>query len=104
MHTLKIGDKVEKNILNINPYTFTGSAVVIGLILANELTSLEQSSIGNWLQLMGLTIQTYSSQQAVVSSSTNTNNQNDDSADLETIKKTIERIEEELDKLNFSKN
>lgn len=91
---------MNKAILNINPYTFTGSAVVIGLILANELTALEQSSIGNWLQLMGLTIQTYSSQQAVIASNNDNNNQNNQSSDLDTIKKAIERIEEELNKLN----
>lgn len=38
----------------MNPYTFTGSAVVIGLYLNNELTPEEQNSIGNWLQLLFL--------------------------------------------------
>ena len=56
----------------IDPCTFTGSAVLIGLILAKELNDLEQDSVGNWLQLIGLTIQTYQSQQAVVDQKNNT--------------------------------
>lgn len=87
--------------LNINPYTFTGSAFFIGLILANELNPLEQATIGNWLQLAGMTIQTYASQVALVesnnSSNSSTNTQTDD---LDTIKKAIAKINEELDKLN----
>lgn len=85
--------------LNINPYTFTGSAFFIGLILANELDPLEQATIGNWLQLAGMTIQTYASQVALVESNNNssTNTQTDD---LDTIKKAITKINEELDKLN----
>ena len=97
--------------LNINPYTFTGSAFFIGLILANELDPLEQATIGNWLQLAGMTIQTYASQVALVESNNNsnssTNTQPDDSEidetifdDLDTIKKAITKINEELDKLN----
>lgn len=93
---MKEGIYIKKTQLNINPYTFTGSAVAIGLVLANELNALEQSSVGNWLQLMGLTIQTYSSQQAVIND--NNNNSNDET-DIETIKKAINKLKEELEKL-----
>lgn len=85
---------MEKRTFNIDPYTFTGSAVVIGLVSASELSELEQDSIGNWLQLVGLTIQTYGSQKAVV----NENNGNNKD-DFETLKKAIERIEKELENL-----
>ncbi len=87
--------------LNINPYTFTGSAFFIGLILANELDPLEQATIGNWLQLAGMTIQTYASQVALVESNNNSNSSiNTQTDDLDTIKKAITKINEELDKLN----
>ncbi len=87
--------------LNINPYTFTGSAFFIGLILANELDPLEQATIGNWLQLAGMTIQTYASQVALVESNNNSNSStNTQTDDLDTIKKAIAKINEELDKLN----
>ena len=78
----------------IDPCTFTGSAVLIGLILAEELNDLEQDSVGNWLQLIGLTIQTYQSQQAVVDQKNNT-----DQKDLDAVKRAIEKIYEELKKI-----
>lgn len=83
---------MEKINFNIDPYTYTGSAFLIGLVLANKLSSLEQVSVGNWLQLVGLTIQTYSSQNDLL-------NQKQDN-DLEKIKKAISTIEEELNKIN----
>lgn len=45
---------MNKLISDINPYTFTGSAILIGFLLVNELPASEQSSVGNWLQLVGL--------------------------------------------------
>ncbi len=53
---------------NVEPYTFTGSAIIIGLLLTQEFTIEDQASIGNWLQLIGLTTQTYSSQAALIES------------------------------------
>lgn len=87
--------------LNINPYTFTGSAFFIGLILANELNTLEQATIGNWLQLAGMTIQTYASQVALVTASDSSNNQtsSNNQDDLNQIRKAISRIDEELNKI-----
>ena len=49
-------------ILYDEPYSFTISAVIIGLLLTSELSSEEQDSFGNWLQLVGLVLQTYGSQ------------------------------------------
>ena len=86
----------------LNPYTFTGSAIVIGLYLNNELTKEEQASIGNWLQLIGLTIQTYASQVANLQSKNQKNNQNSDcsdTTDLDTLSQVIDKIQEELNHL-----
>lgn len=52
----------EKVVFNIGPYSFTTSAFIIGIILVQQLSIEEQDSIGNWLQLIGLTMQTYASQ------------------------------------------
>ena len=87
---------------NLDPYTFTGSAVVIGLILVNELSALEQNSIGNWLQLVGLTVQTYASQEALIESY-NTD-ETSDTSDIEKIKKAIEKINSELDKIKNNRS
>lgn len=53
---------MEKIVFNIEPYTFTTSAFLIGILLVKDLSNEEQDSVGNWLQLVGLTMQTYASQ------------------------------------------
>lgn len=90
---------MEKIISDIDPYTFTGSAMIIGLFLTNELTLEEQDSIGNWLQLVGLIIQTYSSQVDLVNSSQETN-EDTTTSDIETLKRAIQKIQDKLDHLN----
>ncbi len=91
-----------KNIyFNYEPYSFTTSAFLIGILLTKTLTVDEQDSIGNWLQLVGLTMQTYSSQKSTLDSA-NTNKNNDDS-NIESLKKTIKIIEENLEELSSNK-
>ena len=88
--------------LSMNPYTFTGSAVIIGLYLNNELTPEEQNSIGNWLQLIGLTVQTYASQVAnlqVESENANNHSNCSNKTDLDTLSEVIDKIQEELNRL-----
>ena len=64
----------------------------------------EQDSIGNWLQLVGLTMQTYASQQITIDASKIDNkDKSNDSSDIEKLKKTIKDIEEELDKIYCDK-
>ena len=89
---------MNKITIELEPYTFTGSALVIGLILVNELSPNEQESIGNWLQLVGLVMQTYASQVTTLE----TNTKSDTS--IEDLKTSIDKISEELDKIKDSKN
>ena len=92
---------MQKVVFNIGPYSFTTSAFIIGLILARELSIEEQDSIGNWLQLIGLTMQTYASQNVTLvtnSDNINANSKDKDSSNIESLKETIKRMEEELDK------
>ncbi len=92
---------MQKVVFNIGPYSFTTSAFIIGLILARELSIEEQDSIGNWLQLIGLTMQTYASQNVTLvtnSDNINDNSKDKDSSNIESLKETIKRMEEELDK------
>ncbi len=79
----------------IDPYTFLGSAVIVGILLANDLKEEEQNSIGNWLQLAGLTIQTYASQVSVA----DTNTKKEKRVHLETIQKSLEKMQKELEKI-----
>lgn len=92
-----------KNIyFNYEPYSFTTSAFFIGILLTKTLTIDEQDSIGNWLQLIGLTMQTYSSQKTTLDNNTNENKTNNDS-NIESLKKTIKIIEEKLEELSSNK-
>lgn len=83
---------MKNNVFNVEPYTFTGSAIIIGLLLTQELSIEELDSVGNWLQLIGLIMQTYASQVATLDASKNSKND----TNIETIKKAIEKIEEKL--------
>ncbi len=95
---------MEKIVFNVGPYSFTTSAFLIGLLLAQELSIEEQDSIGNWLQLVGLTMQTYASQQITIDASKIDNkDKSNDGSDIEKLKKTIKDIEEELDKIYCDK-
>ena len=91
---------MEKIVFNVGPYSFTTSAFLIGLLLVQELSIEEQDSIGNWLQLVGLTMQTYASQQITIDASKiDSKDKSNDGSDIEKLKKTIKDIEEELDKI-----
>lgn len=95
---------MKKIVFNIEPNSFATSAFLIGLILSQKLSLEEQDSIGNWLQLVGLTMQTYASQQITIDASKIDNKDiSNDSSDIEKLKKTIKDIEEELDKIYCDK-
>jgi len=109
-----------------NPRSFTLSAVIIGYVLIDELTANEQNSLGNWLILVGQILETNSAQQQVVEEridgntiNINGNNyknngdpymhnpplynknntMNNSGNDIDLIKKTLERMQKEIDKI-----
>lgn len=86
---------MDKLNLNIEPYSFTTSAFLIGLVLTTELSELELVSVGNWLQLIGLTMQTYAEQKGLIEEAKKSSENND----LDTIKKAISKIQDELNKI-----
>ena len=91
---------MERIVFNIEPNSFATSAFLIGLILSQKLSLEEQDSIGNWLQLVVLIMQTYASQQITIDASKiDSKDKSNDSSDIEKLKKTIKDIEEELDKI-----
>ncbi len=77
---------------NINPYTFTGSAVIVGFLLIDQFTLEELSSVGNWLQVVGLIMQTYASQVSTIQSTTKQAN----NEDVDTLNRVLNAIQEEL--------
>ena len=93
---------MERIVFNVGPYSFTTSAFLIGLLLVQELSIEEQDSIGNWLQLVGLTMQTYASQKVTLDVNNDTTKE-DDKANIDALKKTIKNIEEKLEELYSKK-
>ncbi len=92
---------MERIVFNVGPYSFTTSAFLIGLLLVQELSIEEQDSIGNWLQLVGLTMQTYASQKVTLD--VNNDTTKEDNTNIDALKKTIKNIEEKLDELYSKK-
>ncbi len=90
-----------KNITsNINPTVFSWSAIVVGTILCEELNVLEQNAIGNWIILLGDYLLTNAAQIAVLQADDDNNNQPlDNDQKMESLKKAIKKIEEEIENL-----
>lgn len=72
---------------------FTALATILGFILANGLTVDQQNSLGSFIEQVGQTISTISTQGSTLQSD---NNKNDASEQLELIKKQIKLIEKKL--------
>jgi len=99
----RIGEcDVKKIILDIDPSTFTGSAFLVGFLLIKDLTPNEQDSIGNWLELVGLVMQTYASQVTTIEANRNRDSKSSSDSDVDTIKKAMDKIICELDKIKKS--
>lgn len=93
---------MKKIVFDVDPYTFTGSAFIIGLILVNELSSDEQDSVGNWLQLVGLVMQTYASQVTTIQSDESLSSEKDNNSDIDILKKAIDRINDKLTEIKMN--
>lgn len=90
---------MEKIVFNIDAYSFTTTAFLIGILLVQDLSNEEQDSVGNWLQLVGLTMQTYASQYSTLHQNDANENNNSSTDDLDTLRKAIYKIEKELEKM-----
>lgn len=90
---------MEKIVFNIDAYSFTTTAFLIGILLVQDLSNEEQDSVGNWLQLVGLTMQTYASQYSTLHQNATNENNNSSTDDLDTLRKAIYKIEKELEKM-----
>lgn len=112
------------NLPNISTNTYTFSSIIIGYLLIDHLTANEQNALGNWFMTIGQILEANSSWQQVLEerikgNTININShsyKNNGSAymnndpledvpndDLDYIKKAIELIKEELDKISVDK-
>lgn len=51
---------------SISPETYSFSAYILGLILAEDLDPAEQNSLGNWFMMVGQSLCTYAAQQQLL--------------------------------------
>lgn len=87
---------------NASSLTFTTSAVIVSYILIEQLTVNQQEIIGGWFNIIGDILSASASWNSTLETQTNnmetqTNNNEDN---METLKKSIEKIEELLNSQN----
>ncbi len=82
----------------IDAYSYTTSAFIIGLLLIDNLTPVEQNSVGNWLMMVGQVLETNASQQQVINNYNNTSNTSNEHIinNNETIKKAVDIISKNI--------
>ncbi len=97
MHKIKI--MTNKFPPNTDPNIFAFTAAIIGAIVSDEFNAQELNSIGNWFELLGQYFLTYAAQKQLITSR-QSNNNNNQSHDLDYILKAIKKIEAELDEIN----
>lgn len=61
---------------NINPNIYALSSYIVGMVIIDDLSVVEQNTIGNWLMLLGQFIITNAGQQALIESRIEKNNIN----------------------------
>ncbi len=74
-----------KNIFNINPKLSTTTAFLLGIILIDDLNSLEQNALGEWIILVGQTLLTNCGFQAVIENRIRGTNMNINSKEMKSI-------------------
>ena len=83
----------------IDPYSYTTSAFIIGLLLIDNLTPAEQNSVGNWFMMIGQVLETSASQQQVINNYSNTSNSSNNhivNDNIQSIKKAVNIINENI--------
>ena len=82
----------------IDAYSYTTSAFIIGLLLIDNLTPVEQNSVGNWLMMVGQVLETNASQQQVINNYNNTSNTSNEHIinNNETINKAVDIISKKI--------
>jgi len=80
---------------NASSLTFTTSAVIVSYILIDQLSTNQQEIIGGWFNIIGDILSASASWNGVIEAQTNNDEDN-----METLKKSIEKIEEILNHQN----
>ena len=82
---------------NLDPYSFTGTAVILGYLLTNDFTTSEQAALGAWFNVVGDILASNSSWSAVLEerSTPPSDDDNDDRQNdpIDKLKESIEKLQ-----------
>ena len=84
----------------IDPYSYTTSAFIIGLLLIDNLTPAEQNSVGNWFMMIGQVLETSASQQQVINNYSNSNSNTSSSSNNDIVNDNIQSIKKAVNIIN----
>lgn len=88
---------------NLDPQSYALSATIIGALIAPDLTINEANSIGNWLVLVGDYLLCFAGQKALIKSRDPVHSDKAHSSQINTIINTLNRMQQELEKLKKEK-
>ena len=89
---------------NLDPQSYALSATIIGALISPDLTINEANSIGNWLVLVGDYLLCFAGQKALIKSRDPIHSDKAQSFQINTIINTLNRMQEELEKLKKEKS
>lgn len=90
------------HIPNLDPSSFTGTAIILGYLLTNDFTISEQAALGAWFNVVGDILASNAAWGVVLGERFVDDDEQEDAAmyeDLEVLKKAIEKLNESVEKL-----
>lgn len=92
---------------NLDPFSFTGTAVILGYLLTNEFTIDEQAALGAWFNVIGDILASNSAWAAVLEVRATVVNddtdKDDEKEDLDVLNQAIDKLKESIEKLQDEK-
>ncbi len=90
---------------NLDPFSFTGTAVILGYLLTNEFTIDEQAALGAWFNVVGDILASNSSWAGVIEARQQSfkDEQEDNQNDLDILKDAIDKLKDNIEKLQKEK-
>ena len=81
---------------DIDPFSFTGTAVILGYLLTNDFTIDEQAALGAWFNVVGDILASNAAWADVLES-----RQNNKENDLEVLNEAIDKLKESIEELKI---
>ncbi|WP_455683457.1 hypothetical protein [Thomasclavelia sp.] len=93
------------HIPNLDPYSFTGTAVILGYLLTKDFTINEQAALGAWFNVVGDILASNASWAAVLEERLPSPEDAQDNSqdDLDVLKEAIDKLKESIVKLQNEK-